>query len=153
MRKLALVLTGALLLLAVHAEAQAVCEGVTGNGRCSGSNAINFLVPTTNTDGTVFNDYATTEVIYALSSPVCANGQPVVAATIKNVGAVGIPISPVVNTTAVVPMAVIGLPNGKVFTTVRVADTAGNRSGCGTPEITFTFDNLPPSPPTLQSVK
>lgn len=142
-----------LLFFTLPVQAQAVCEGTTGNGRCNSANEINFIVPTTNTDGTVFNDYASTEIVYSAATPVCSGGVPTVAATIKNVGPISVPIIPLANTTAKVTLGPVGFLNGKVFATVRVVDTTGNRSGCGTPELNFTYDNLNPSVPTLQIVK
>lgn len=140
-----LVLTCALLLLVVPAWAQAACEGVTGNGRCNSGNSVSALMPTTNIDTTPFNDFATNEVVFGPNPGVCTT---TVGTTVKNLGALGVPITPTPNLRATSLLGPIGLPNGKVFMAWRVVDVTGNRSACSTPELSFTFDNVAPGPPT-----
>lgn len=142
---LALALAAAVLLILVGTSyAQAVCEGVTGNGRCNSANTISAIMPTTNADGTAFNDYATSEIVFGLTPNVCAS----TLSTVKNIGAVGVPITPTPNLRATTLLGPLGLPSAKVFVSWRVVDTTGNRGACATPEVSFTFDNVAPAGPT-----
>ena len=132
------------LSIAWPAQAQAICEGVTGSGRCNSANTISALMPTTNTDGTPFNDFATNELVFGPNAGVCAT---VVGTTIKSLGTLNVPVTPLPNTRASTPLGPIGLPSGKVFAAWRVVDLTGNRSACS-PEVSFVFDNVSPGPPT-----
>jgi len=139
-----LVLLLAVLATAAPAVAQAACEGVTGTGRCNSANSVSAIMPTTNTDGTPFNDFATNEVVFGPNAGVCAT---TVGTTVKNLGALGVPITPTPNLRAATTLGPIGLPNGKLFMAWRVVDITGNRSACSS-ELAFTFDNVAPGPPT-----
>lgn len=143
-RSMILIVLALLCSIAVG-EAQAVCEGLTGNGRCNSSNSFSVTIPTTNTDGTGFNDYASTEVLFGLSPGVCAT---TVGVTVRNLGPLGVPVTPLPNTVAKSLLGPLGLPNAKVFATARVVDLVGNRSGCA-PEVSFTNDNVSPAAPGI----
>src|SRR6266849_2628913 len=138
----------AVLELAGGAEAQATCEGVTGNGRCASGNHLSFQIPITNTDASAFNDYATSEAIFGPNPGVCA---ATVGSTVKSLGSLGVPVTPLPNTIVSASLGPIGFASGKNFLAVRVVDLVGNRSGCST-EISFTFDNVPPAAPTNPTV-
>lgn len=143
-RSMILIVLALVLNIAVG-EAQAVCEGVTGNGRCNSSNSFLVTMPTTNTDGTGFNDYASTEILFSQAPGVCA---ATVGVTVRNLGPLGVPVTPIPNTVAKTLMGPLALPNAKVFAAARVVDLVGNRSACS-PEISFTNDNVAASAPGL----
>lgn len=132
------------MLFASAADAQGACEGTTGTGRCNSANTISVVMPTTNTDGTPFNDFATNEVVFGPNANVCAT---TVGTTVKNLGALGVPVTPTPNLRASSSLGPIGLPSAKVFMAWRVVDVTGNRSACS-PEVSFTYDNVAPAPPS-----
>lgn len=124
------------------ADAQAVCEGNTGNGRCNSNNSISGTLPTANNDATPFNDYASVEAVFGPNAGVCA---ATVGVTVKNLGPLGAPVTPLPNTVVTSKLGPLGLPNGKVFVALRAVDLVGNRGGCSAPEMSFTNDNVAPS--------
>lgn len=138
-----LILAAALALSAWFATpADAQCEGTTGNGRCSANNNISGILPTVNTDGSAFNDYASVEAVFGTNAGVCAT---TVGVTTKNLGALGAPVTPLPNTTVTSKLGPIGLPNGKVFVALRAVDLLGNRGPCSAPELQFINDNASPA--------
>lgn len=129
--------------------ASAVCEGTSGTGSCNANNTLSGVIPTQNSDGTAFSDFASVEVVFSLTAGACAQ---TVGATVKNLGKMNVPATPLPNTVVSTKLGALGLPNGKVFVAMRVVDLANNRSACSTPELQFTNDNITPIPPTGVSV-
>lgn len=141
MKILRVALLALLALAAWSPVADAQCEGTTGTGRCNSNNSISGTLPTANADATPFNDYASVEAVFGTNADVCA---ATVGVTVRNLGPLGAPVTPLPNTVVTSKLGPIGLPNAKVFIALRAVDLVGNRGACSTPELSFINDNLPP---------
>jgi len=138
-----------LLFLATPAAAQAVCDTTVAptTSVCGPNNNLSFIMPTTNTDGSPFNDFGLIRVIYGTATPLCVGTplQPGPTAVVRSMGALGQPVTPLPNTRVAIKLgAITGLPQGKVFNAVQIADLIGNVSGCS-PEVTHTYDSGTPN--------
>jgi len=135
-------------------SAQAVCDSTTAptSSVCNGNNSLSWVMPTTNTDGSPFNDFSSVRAVFGTMSPLCsAQGVPVTGAVVRNLGALGQPPSPVPNTTVTAKLSTLNLPGGATNLTVQVVDLTGNVSSCPTP-VAFTFDNGIPGAPAAIKV-
>jgi hypothetical protein len=132
------------------AQAQAVCDtsAAPTTSVCGPSNHLFMTLPTTNSDGSPLNDYASIEVTFGPVAGVCG---ATAGTTVKSLGALGGGPTPSPNQTVSALLSLIGLPNNKVFLAARAVDFIGNKSGCSS-EIQFTFDNGPPNIPTSTRV-
>ena len=111
---------------------------------CGPANSLRWTAPTTNTDATPLTDFAGFEVIVAVGTAgACVSTSSV----IRDVGALGVPPTPLVNTQVGVTLGSLTLTQGQKVAAVRAYDTAGNRSACSA-EVNFTFDAAAPSAPT-----
>jgi len=131
------------------ASAQAVCDSnlAPTTSVCGPNNTLSFIMPTTNTDGSPLNDYGTVRVIYGTATPLCVGTplQPGPAAIVRNMGPLGQPVTPLPNTRVTFKLGTVpGLPQGKVFEAVQIADLVGNVSGCST-EVTHVYDSGTPN--------
>lgn len=136
-------------LLAPSAGAQAVCNSATNpaDSVCGPNNSLSWTLPTTNTSGTPFNDYASTRVVFGPAATLCsAQGVPVVGTTVRNMGAMGVPPSPLPNFTASTLLGALSMPNGMTFATLQVVNVVGTVSACPSP-VQFTFQGSTPAAP------
>lgn len=141
------ILAAVILLGAAIADAQAVCNTQTNptDSRCGPTNNLSFTMPTTNTDGSPLTDFATARAIFGTVTPLCtAQGQPVTGATVRSLGALGVPPSPAPNTTVSASLGSLNISDGVQNLTVQILDATGNASACS-PQIQFTFDAKSPA--------
>lgn len=137
------------LALATPVAAQAVCNTVTNptNSVCGPTNSVNFTVPTTNTSGAPLNDFASIRVVFGPNATLCsAQGVPTVGSTVRDVGNLGVPPAPLVNTTKAVLLSTLAMPSGALFLGVQATNAVGSVSPCS-PSLAFTFQGLIPSTP------
>jgi len=144
MRSILAATIAALALALGVTAAHAACEGTSGTGHCNSLNSMSGTMPTTNVDNTAVTDFASVEVVFGPAAGVCAT---TVGTSVKNLGPLGVPATPVPNTIATTKLGVIGLPVAKVFAAMRVVDVVGNRSACSTPEMVFFYDGVPDTTP------
>jgi hypothetical protein len=127
-------------------EAQAVCDtaNLPTSSVCGPTNTASWTAPTTNTDNTPLNDFATWRIVFGPASPICTStGLPVTGATVRNLGALGVPPAPLVNTTVTTSLGALNMPNGLTFIGIQAVDVVGNASVCS-PPVQFTFNgNIP----------
>jgi len=145
-RALSIVLALILIAFYAPAQAQAVCDtsAQPTTSVCGPNNHLFMTLPTTNSDGSPLNDYASIEVTFGPVAGVCG---ATVGTTVKSLGALGGGPTPSPNQTVSALLSQLGLPNSKVFLAVKAVDFIGNKSGCSS-EIQFTFDNGPPGAPS-----
>jgi len=132
------------------ADAQAVCDtnAAPTTSVCNGNNNLSWIMPTTNTNGTPFNDFASVRAIFGPNPTLCtAAGVPTTGTTVRNLGALGQPPSPVPNTTVTTKLSTVNPSGGLNHLAVQVLDLTGNISPCS-PGIQFTFDDGIPSSAT-----
>lgn len=132
--------------LSVPASAQAVCDSVTQpiNSVCNDQNGITFIMPTTNTDGSPLNDYASVIAFFGPTTGVCT--APIASGT-KNLGGLGVPATPLPNTKPRVALGTLGMTKGRNFVALKIVDLTGNASPCS-PEVQFVYDPISPAPAT-----
>jgi len=105
-------------------------------------NGLSWTAPTTNVDGTPLTDFAGFEVLIA-STPGITPTMPGVV--IRDVGALGVPATPLPNTTSRVTFGSLApaLTDGQKYAVVRAYDLAGNR-GPTSNEVPFVYDTVSP---------
>jgi hypothetical protein len=153
MRVLALALITLVLILAGPVAAQAVCDTATAptTSVCNNSTNFSFVMPTTNTDGTPLNDFGSVRAIFGTMTPLCTpQGLPVTGATVRSLGPMGQPITPLPNTTVRATLGTLNMPNGLQRLAFQILDATGSSSACSA-EVQFTLDNSVPN--TATSVK
>lgn len=126
-------------------HAQAVCDTVAQptNSVCSDSNGLSITYPTTNTDGSPLNDYSNTIVYFGPATGVCNS---TVTGQSKNIGAFGVPPTPLPNTKVRVALGTLGMQKGRNFLAAQIVDLTGNKSACS-PEVQFVYDPVAPAAP------
>ncbi len=145
-RAISVILTFMLIAVCAPAQAQAVCDTSLQptTSVCGPNNHMFTTLPTTNTDGSPVNDYASIEATFGPVAGVCG---ATAGTTVKNLGALGGGPTPLPNQTVSALLSQFGFAQGKQFLSLRAVDLIGNKSGCST-EIQFTFDSGPTTPPT-----
>ena len=145
-----LILLPFMLMMASPAQAQAVCDtGVAPTTSvCGPSNKLSWVVSTTNTDATPLNNLSNFNVLFGPNATLCsAQGVPTVGTTVRNVGNLGVPPAPLVNTNVNVVLSTLNIPNGLTFISSQETNLVGTVSQCAGP-LQFTFAGSIPAPPT-----
>jgi len=132
-----IVLLVLLLSLFSVGTVHAVCQP---GGICNGSNHLSWTAPTTNTDGSALTDFGGFVVVKGPVANVCAATS---GTTNIDLGNLGVPATPLPNTTVPALLSSLALSQGLNFVLVKAYDTAANSSGCSS-EISFTYDSIPP---------
>lgn len=148
----ALVALAIVLTWFAPASAQAVCDSVTlpTTSVCGPNNGVFLTFPTTNTDGSPLNDYATARVIFGPNALLCTpQGLPTTGSTVRSLGALGVPPTPLPATTVRVGMDTLNFPNGQLFIAAQVLDNVGNISAC-TGSVQFTYNGTIPNGPAIK---
>lgn len=133
--------------MASPVQAQTICDTAAQptTSVCSDQNGVTITFPTSNTDGSPLNDYGSTVLYFGPATGVCNSA---VTGQSKNLGALGVPTTPLPNTKVRVALGTIGMQKGRNFMAAQVVDLTGNKSAC-TPEVQFVYDPIAPAAPGI----
>lgn len=136
------------------AFAQAVCDTIVAptSSVCGPNNSLSWSVPVTNTDGTPLNNLSSFRVVFGPNATLCsAQGVPTVGSTVRDLGPLTIPPTPLPNTIASTKLSALSMPNGLLFATPEIVNAVSTTSGCPVP-VQFTFQgSTPPTPTNLKA--
>lgn len=132
------------------APAQAVCDSAAAptSSVCGPNNTLSWTIPVTNTDGTPLNNLSSFRVVFGPNAALCSpQGVPTVGSTVRDLGPLTIPPTPLPNMIASTKLGALAMPNGLLFATPEIVNAVATTSGCPVP-VQFTFQGSTPPTPT-----